>query len=570
MNSILFCLFLFTLFPFCTYGQQSPKRPSEEEVFLEKAFIEASREKILGNYQEAISRYREVTQKYTSNPVAHYELSRLYILLEQYDQATIQIERSVELESSNKTYIQLYAFLLKKQGNYIKATKVFQDLLNKYPKEKQLYYDLGFFLEKSGQLNQALKLYSTMEKRLGIQPQISINKHAIYARQGKHKKAIYELERLATTYPEEPKYAVAVAKWYEQTNLPDKARVWYGQVLKISPNHPDANVFMATIFLVEQKDTVQYLKALSSLFADPNQDVAAKLQAINPIFESAVQNDKQQSLLTQLAQKLSTAHPNNYQAHLIHGQLLFQQHQYEAAAQAFNRSLTLNKNKLSAWEYLLEAYLHSGQISLLLKTSKTVMEIYPNHAIGYYFCAMANYRRANYQKAIETAKQAIFMAASVPKLQGKLYSILARSYYENKDPDAADKTFEEALNILRESPDVLSSYAHYLASRNIRLNDATQMAKEAVKLSPNKTTYQTAYAWVLHQQGNYVEAREWFEKALKNGGEESPETLEKYGDTLYQLNDSENALAYWKLARIKGADSDRLSKKITTKQLNPK
>lgn len=567
-------LILCCLLSFATqnFAQKSPDRPSEEEVLLEKAFIEASREKILGNYQEAISRYQVILQQHDENDVAYYELTRLYVILEQYDQAIIQIENAVELENSNEEYIHLYASLLEKQGNYKKAANVFEALVEANPQKERLYYDLSYFLTKSGQLDQALKVYTTLEKKIGIRPKASIDKHKIYVNQGKYKKAIYELEKLATAYPEEAEYAAAVAKLHEQTGRTDKARTWYDKVLAISPNHPEANIFMADIFLVEKKDTMQYLKALSSLFSAPEQSVDKKLEAIRPMIKSAEasKNEQQLYLLTQLAQKISIAHSNNSEAHLIYGKLLFRQHQYTSAAQAFYKSTSLERNDIATWELLLEAYLYSGQTNALLETSKDIMDMYPNHAVGYYFYAMAKYRKAEYQASIDAAKDAVFMAASLPELQGKIYSILGRSYNGIGKQAEAEKTFKDAMAVLTDNPDVLSGYAHYLASQNLRLNDASKMAEKAVKLLPNNATHQTAYAWVLHQKGDYSKAKTWFEKALKNGGNEYPETLEKYGDTLYKLNDSENALAYWKLARTKGADSASLNRKIDTKQLDPK
>ena len=39
------------------------QRPEEAEILLQKQFIEASREKILGNSSEALARYKEIVEK---------------------------------------------------------------------------------------------------------------------------------------------------------------------------------------------------------------------------------------------------------------------------------------------------------------------------------------------------------------------------------------------------------------------------------------------------------------------------------------------------------------------------
>ncbi len=76
-----FCFFIILIFSIQlgVSAQSSKKvRPKESDVLLEKLFIEANREKILGNTDEAIQRYLEVLQKDNNNAAANYELARLY------------------------------------------------------------------------------------------------------------------------------------------------------------------------------------------------------------------------------------------------------------------------------------------------------------------------------------------------------------------------------------------------------------------------------------------------------------------------------------------------------------
>ena len=75
------------------------------------------------------------------------------------------------------------------------------------------------------------------------------------------------------------------------------------------------------------------------------------------------------------------------------------------------------------------------------------------------------------------------------------------------------------------------------------------------------------YGWVLYQQGKFIDAEIWLEKALDNGGSQSGEVLEHYGDALYQLDKKEMALDYWKQAKEKGGCSPFIDEKIESKEL---
>ena len=62
-------------------------RVSEEEVNLQKIFIDANRERILGNYENAESLYKEVLKQDKGNHAASYELGRIYEAMGEEDKA---------------------------------------------------------------------------------------------------------------------------------------------------------------------------------------------------------------------------------------------------------------------------------------------------------------------------------------------------------------------------------------------------------------------------------------------------------------------------------------------------
>jgi Tfp pilus assembly protein PilF len=144
----------------------------------------------------------------------------------------------------------------------------------------------------------------------------------------------------------------------------------------------------------------------------------------------------------------------------------------------------------------------------------------------------------------------------------EFYSSLADSYHAIKEHKLSDEYYEKSLEIDSNNVLILNNYAYYLSVRKIKLEKAKKMSYKCNELEKENGTYQDTYAWVLYELKEYDEAKEWMEKALKNGGDKSAVVVEHYGDILYQLGDVESAIIQWKKAKEFGEESKFLDKKL--------
>ncbi len=152
-------------------------------------------------------------------------------------------------------------------------------------------------------------------------------------------------------------------------------------------------------------------------------------------------------------------------------------------------------------------------------------------------------------------------------LEGQFYANLGDAYYRDKQMEKSDSAYERALEINPNDTYVLNNYSYYLSLRNVDLDKAQAMSRKANELDPNNGNSQDTYAWILYASAKYVDAKEWIEKALQNGGEKNAVILEHYGDILFKLNEKNKALEYWIKAKEAGKGSDFLEKKINEKTL---
>ena len=123
-------LFLFITFTFVmTTSVFSQKQISEEEVNTQKIFIDANKEKILGNYENAVYLFKEVLKRDNKNHAALYELARIYDVQKKNDKALHSIKEALSITPENVWYEMFLADIHDKMGKPKEAAKVYEKLV---------------------------------------------------------------------------------------------------------------------------------------------------------------------------------------------------------------------------------------------------------------------------------------------------------------------------------------------------------------------------------------------------------------------------------------------------------
>jgi tetratricopeptide (TPR) repeat protein len=203
----------------------------------------------------------------------------------------------------------------------------------------------------------------------------------------------------------------------------------------------------------------------------------------------------------------------------------------------------------------------------VITLGKTAQELFPSQPISYYFMGLSYMQDKQYVSAAEQFNTGKLMVIDNLNLLAQFYASLGDAYHaldEVKDSDAA---YDKSLEILPENTYVLNNYSYYLSLRNKKLDKASEMMKLCVELSPNQPSYEDTYAWIFYQLKDYTNALVWIEKAIASGGSSSATIVEHYGDILYQLSKTEQALEQWLKAQELGSESEWIERKIADKKL---
>lgn len=542
-------------------------RLTEEDVNIQKVFIEASREKILGNYENAAYLYKEVLKRDNQNHAAAYELSRIYDTLNKDSKALSSIKTAVSLEPTNYWYKSYLADLYKKTNQDLLAANVYEDLVNTDSNNEYYYFRWAYFLVRANEISKAVKVYDSLEKKIGINEEIIRRKHTLYLGSGNNKKAAKELERLIAAYPDNVDYYHLLASFYEQVNDQTAANEIYKQILAIDASDVKANI-AAAAFQKGDND-MTYLNSLKNVFAQPDVDIDVKIKELYP-YVSKVADSGNKDLATaalELSTILEEVHPNDPKAFSVSGDLLFHSGRKQEALEKYKQTVALDDNVFLVWEQMMYIYTEEEEYTKLETISEEVMDLFPNQARAYFFNGLSLAELGKNKDATSVLEQALLMSGKNVRLQFDINALLGQVYYDLKKFDKSEKAYDKALKLNPQAASLLNEYSSQLSERGVKLDKARQMSQKANELKIQNAEFQDTHAWILFKLKEYELAKEWLNKALNNGGDKNPTILEHYGDTLFKTNDPDGALEYWQKALQAGSKSEILEKKIADKRM---
>ncbi|MEL6863019.1 MAG: tetratricopeptide repeat protein [Bacteroidota bacterium] len=562
---------IFAMIFLLLFGQaiaQVGTRVSEDEVNTQKVFIDANREKILGNYENAAYLYKEVIKRDKKNHAAAYELARIYDVLDKDSKALNSIKMAISLEPDNIWYQMFLADVYDKMGKDKSAAKIYEELSDKDPNNRYYYAKWAFYLVKAKDASKAIKVYDIMEKRLGINVDVIRKKQTLYVGMGNNKKAAEELKRLIKAFPSNLEYRHDLAGFYRQIGEDAKAKKTYEDILAINPEDGKANMALVGANQKQGAD-LGYLQSLQPIFEKEELNIDVKIKELIPfIHKVADSGDKAlASAGIELAEILQRVHPKEAKAYSAFGDLLYYAGQKEAALEKYQKAVELNNTVFTIWEQMMYIHAELGDMEALLETTEASLDVFPNQSKAYYFNGIAQQELNQPAAAVSSYQQALLMSRKNPLLQSDLYKRLGVTYALIKKYERSDEAFDKALELNADDYIALNNYSYQLAQRSEKLEKALKMIDKANQLQPNNAQFQDTYGWVFYKLRDYKKAKEWLAKALEGQNPPSASVLEHYGDVLFQLDDIEQALEYWQKAKERGGNSEKLDKKIADKQL---
>lgn len=568
--SIISCILIASFLSSCNLLRHKNKTEdllSERERYeFNYSFMEAEKQKMLGNFEEAKFLYEKCNKLDPASAATLYELSTLLVQKEDYKQAIENAKKAVKLNPNNIWYKAMLAVLYKQTNDANSAISVYKDLLKDNPDRVDFLYELANLYNYIKKYDDALKAYENIEASYGVNETVTLEKERIYLVKGNKEKAYDEIRKLINSNPTEVRYYGILAESYVSEGDFDKAREIYEQMLKIDPNNGLVHLSLSDFYRL----TKEYDKSFSELkiaFASTDVELDVKIKMLITFLNFSNESAELKEQSYELLKILLVTYPQDTKVHTLYADFLMKDKKIQEAREQLRIVANNEKSKYLIWEQLLLIEGNLNDFAAMYKESCEALEYFPNQPVLNYFQGLSAYQLKKYDIAEKTLKYGVEIVTDNPTLKADMYSILADTYNKLGKMKDSDNAMEQVLKIDKSNKIILNNYSYYLSQRGDSLDKAERMSLICVELEPKNATYLDTYAWVLYKQNKFEKALEAIEKAYKNGGSDDAVVVEHYGDIVFKLGQTDRANELWNEAGKLGKGSEFLNKKIIQKTL---
>jgi tetratricopeptide (TPR) repeat protein len=534
---------------------------ASQKIDYEYILTEATKQKLFGNFKQAVSLYEKCIQVNKSSDIAYYQIGNILLMTGNYDRALTYARKAVELNNTNYWFqIQLAQLYLIK-NNRDSAKIIYEKIIDEWPEKVEIHYEIARIDAEEKEYDKSLKILNKIENENGISEPVSMLKEQIFVQMGKTDLAVNELQKLVNMMPEEIRYLGLLAELYNSAGRNEEARETYEMIFKIAPDNVMA-LLSYTEFLKEIGQTEEQYAILNKIFRDEKIAADQKLKVLIGYLTNEKEFNKENNKIGQLIKILLELYPDNYKVRTAHADYLVKNNKYSEALAEYNYVLSVEKNNYFIWEQVILIENTLGNNEEVYSRSSEAINIFKDKPILYLFKGNAAMSMGNTTEAVSVFEEGIKYTENNNTLKIQFYSLVAEAYRSMGDHEKSDNYYEEALKLDPENLLILNNYSYFLSLRQAKLKIAEKMSKKTIVAEPENYTYLDTYAWILFNSGNYKKALEYIEKAMQFNGSGDPDILEHYGDILEKLGRKKDAVKYWKLSVEKGNENEDIIRKI--------
>ena len=572
---------------------KSSKAIAGNENKAEFLFIKGEGLYIQHEYAKAIGFFNEALNLSPNNAAIHYKLSESYHYGGIPVKAIEHIEKAIAIDKKIFSFYLLQADINMNELQFDKAAAAYEALIQNVEKTEEYNYELGelyFEIVKSEQQRKdiykqnnlqdpsrekeikknieeksakAIAAYSRAEKHFGAHEDLTFKKQRLYLSLNNVDDAIKEGKSLIESFPDEIRYKLNQGELIYSNNRKQEAIEYMLRVIKEHPNEASPLLVISDFYKGnnQQDKANEYLELA---FTNPQMDVDAKVKMISMYLQFISDEDKKQTAIN-LAERTVLAHPTKSQAHSIYGDVLYMSKQKEKARDAYFTAVSLDPSHYLIWQQVVVLDAELNQNDSLVKHSEIAITHFKEKPLLWMYNGLGLQLLKNDNKAIISYKKGRELAKDDPEMESQFNTQLGDAYNNIKAYSKSDSAYTKALEFDPNNAHVLNNYSYFLSLRNEKLEEAKAMSGKVVRMHPKEATYLDTYAWVLYKLKEYKEAKKYLERALESTSDGT--VTEHYGDVLFKLGNTEEALKNWKKAKIQGGTSDLLDKKIRDKKL---
>ena len=416
---ILFLLINALLFPLCTtvQGKKKKVRKEEKTVVLQLTeeqqrkydyfFLEAIRMKEKKEYATAFGLLQHCLEINPNASSALYEISQYYMFLRQVPQGQAALEKAVAYAPDNYWYSQGLVSLYQQQNELDKAVTLLETMVTRFPVKQDPLFNLLDIYSRQEKYNDVISTLNRLEKRLGKNEQLSMEKFRIYLQMKDDKKAFREIESLVQEYPMDMRYQVILGDVYLQNGKKQEAYEAYQKVLAVEPDNPMALFSMASYYdQTGQKEL--YQQQLDTLLLNKKVAPDTKINVMRQIIveneQSAAKDSTQVIALFDRIMKLDQDDP---QIPMLYAQYLLSKNMEPEAVPVLEQGVDLDPTNKAARLMLVSAAVKKEDYKQIIKVCEPGIEATPDALELYYYLAIAYHQAEQTDSVLSICSRAL-------------------------------------------------------------------------------------------------------------------------------------------------------------------
>jgi tetratricopeptide (TPR) repeat protein len=567
-------------------GQKLTEVSNPKETAMEH-FINGAAAEAKGDIASAILEYQDALALDPSSGI-YYALAKNYLTLNKLALALQNSKKAVEMVPDQIDYLDLLAEIYSSAHQNDSSAAVLERIIALDSTRVSSYYQLAMIYEKSRPA-QAIGIYRKIIDIIGPEWNVLIRMAEINEKLGNMEEAADNIKELLSLDPANSTLQKLLADFYIRTKMYDEAIVIVDDILELTPDDLEAREKKAKLY-IEKGDWVKASEEYSYILDQQDIPLEIKIRIGGSYFNQSFRDSTLLPVVKNLFLKIDKD-TTDWQVKMYLGAIAINEKEDSAAINYFKTVTEIAGWNVDGWVRLGGLYFDNRKYDEAAVVLKKAVESFPDNFVVNLMLGLSLSQEEKHAEAKSFLKKAVELNPSeVTALSAYGYtlnqlkesteavSILNKALaikpddvnlmgtlgliYDSMEMWAqCDSIYEAALAIDSMNALVNNNYAYSLSERGLQLERALKMVKISIDADPENSSYLDTIGWIYFKLGQYKEAKEYIEKAIKVSGETSV-TLDHLGDIVYMMGNKDNARQLWQKSFEMDSTNQKLKLKI--------
>lgn len=216
-------------------------------------------------YLKAIEQFLKAIELNPNYFDAYYHLANCYFILEKYEEANDIIQKGLKLEYKDNPSLLLYAKILIKLGDLLKAENICDSIINRNPTFLDAYFLKAEIKIYQSRISEAFDIYNKLLRRYPDDWKVNLYLYKFFQNIGKDKESLVYLRKALDLAPYEPLVFEELSYYYFNKNDIAQTQEFLHRLFELDPLNSQG-LFIKGYILIQQNNIQEALNVLQKLY----------------------------------------------------------------------------------------------------------------------------------------------------------------------------------------------------------------------------------------------------------------------------------------------------------------